>query len=220
MAKGKSQFTFPYSEHSEQIIRDFLQANGYKYMEPKNAESYYSYKDGMCNGGLQYQVTGSGITIYYFLGKSKKPMMIDDSFVGSVAKQHYKNVLKPLFDALSNPEGVSGDTRLSGGANTQRPPEGSTYSKNMFEESTNKSREKFAIIAFVMSLVGLVLSCLGFTYGGVLIIIEFYFAFLGLKTRKKGLAIAAIVIASVSIVILIVEIILVAMGVALYGLNV
>lgn len=218
MAKGKSQFTFPYSERSEQIIRDFLQANGFQYKEPKNAESYYSYKDGMCNGGLQYQVTGSGITVYFFLGKSKKPMVVDDSFVGSVAKQHYKNVLKPLFDALNNPEGFIGDTQLSGGANTQRPPEGSTYSKNMFEESTNKSREKFAIIAFVMSLIGLVLSCLGFTYGVALIIMEFYFAFLGIKTKKKGLASAAIVIAGVSILILIAEIILIAMGVAFYGL--
>ncbi len=88
----------------------------------------------------------------------------------------------------------------------------------MFEESTNKSREKFAIIAFVMSLIGLVLSCLGFTYGVALIIMEFYFAFLGIKTKKKGLAIAAIVIAGVSILILIAEIILIAMGVAFYGL--
>lgn len=218
MAKGKSQFTFPYSDRSEQIIRDFLQANGYKYVEPKNAESYYSYKDGMCNGGLQYQVSGNGVTVYYFLGKSKKPMVVDDSFAGSVAKQHYKNVLKPLFDALSNAEGFSQDTPLSGGADTQQPPAGSTYSKNQFEESTNKSREKFAIIAFVMSLIGLVLSCLGFTYGVALIIIEFYFAYMGLKTNKKGLSIAAMVIAGVSILIIIAEIILATLGVALLNL--
>lgn len=210
MAKGKSQFTFPYSDRSEQIIRDFLQANGYKYVEPKNAENYYSFKDGMCNGGLQYQITGSNVIIYYFLGKSKKPMVVDDSFAGSVPKQHYKNVLKPLFDALSNPDG-GGASMVNGGTNVP-PAGGNTYSSNQFEASANKPREKFAIIAFVVSLLGLALSFTGYTFGAAILILEFYFAYLGLRTRLKGLSIAAMVIAGVSLLILIAEIVLTVYG--------
>ena len=185
MKKGKSQFSFPYSDRSEQIIRDFLNANGYKYVEPKNAENYYAYKDGMCNGGLQYQITGSNVTVYYFLGKSKKPLLVDDSFAGSVPKQHYKGVLKPLFDALNNPEGGNVGAQMVNGGTNVPPAGGSTYSGNQFEASANKSREKFAIIAFVVSLLGLVLSIFGITYGVAILILEFYFAVMGLRTKLK-----------------------------------
>ena len=84
-------------------------------------------------------------------------------------------------------------------------------SLNRFTEKNNKNKEKMAIAGFILSLVGLVVICLGASYGSILIVMEYYFAIQGLKTKKKGLAIATIVLASINLVVLIGSIILSAM---------
>lgn len=71
-----------------------------------------------------------------------------------------------------------------------------------FMAENEKKKENMVIIGFVMSIVGLLLSCFDFTYGAILLVLEYYFAIQELKTKKKGLAIATIVLASVSIVFL------------------
>ena len=78
-------------------------------------------------------------------------------------------------------------------------------SLNSFVEQGNKKKETGAIVGFVLSLVGLLLSCFGIYYGVILIVLEFYLAINGIHTKKKGLAIAGIVLASLSIVILLAE---------------
>lgn len=80
---------------------------------------------------------------------------------------------------------------------------------NVFQNENNSRNEKFAIAGFVLSLLGLFMSFFGYIYGAIIILFEFYCASLGLKTQtKRGLAIATIVIASLSILITIIELIL------------
>lgn len=81
-------------------------------------------------------------------------------------------------------------------------------SLNSFVEQANKKKETGAIVGFVLSLFGLLLSCFGIYYGLILVIIEFYLAINGLHTKKKGLAIAGIVLASLSILIILAELVL------------
>ena len=73
------------------------------------------------------------------------------------------------------------------------------------------NKETMVIVGFVMSILGLVFSCFGVTYGAILLVLEFYFAIQGLKTSKKGLAIATLVLAGLSILILIGYIVLIAL---------
>lgn len=66
-------------------------------------------------------------------------------------------------------------------------------------------------VGFWLSIVGLILSFIGITYGVIIYLLNYYFASQGLKTRKRGKAIATIVLSSVSIVIIILEILIIAL---------
>lgn len=100
----------------------------------------------------------------------------------------------------AQPQSVSGTQQQSAGAyQTTGTAPVQNDSLNTFMEQNNKKQETLVIVGFVMSLIGLLLSCFGATYGVILIMLEFYFAIQGLKTKKKGLAIATIVLASLGI---------------------
>ena len=67
-----------------------------------------------------------------------------------------------------------------------------------------------AIVAgFVISIVGLLLSCFGITFGVLILALEIYFAIMGLKTSKKGFSIATFVLSGLSFLVLIAQIVLV-----------
>ena len=84
------------------------------------------------------------------------------------------------------------------------PPQNSA---NQFVEKSRKTRENWTIAGFVISLVGLLLSFFGITYGAIIIVLEFWCGFQGLQTKKKGLAIATIVLAGISVLLLILSIV-------------
>lgn len=79
---------------------------------------------------------------------------------------------------------------------------------NNFQEETDKKKETVCEIGFWISILGLILSFFGMMVGVIIYILDFYFAFNGLKTRKKGKAIATIVISIISIVVIIFQILL------------
>ena len=72
-----------------------------------------------------------------------------------------------------------------------------------FQDETMKKKEKMCEIGFWLSILGLVCSFFGIAYGIFVYIMDFYFASQGLKTRKKGKAIATIVLSIISILIII-----------------
>lgn len=232
MQKGKSNFRFVVNANAETIhnlIQSFLGANGFN-AKFENGITYYMQQDFMWgNRFFEYYVDGNQVTILAYIGKFKKPILLDDSFVGSVPKQEYKKLLDTLFAAL-NQLNVAGQT----GANWQNSvPQQAAYGTqdmngqqaaygsqppymdisqqtNQFADNVNKSKERMAICGFVISIIGLVLSCLGYMIGGILLVLEIYFAVNGLKTSKKGLSIATFVLCGVSVLIFIAQIILVA----------
>ena len=72
-----------------------------------------------------------------------------------------------------------------------------------FQDETTKKQEKMCEIGFWISIIGLLLALFGASYGIIIYIMDFYFASQGLKTRKRGKAIATIVLSIISIIIII-----------------
>lgn len=110
--------------------------------------------------------------------------------------------MKKLENGVSvnvNAVPVAGTTSVNTIASMTAAASVQNDSLNTFMEENNKKQETMVTIGFVMAIVGLLLSFVGVTYGVILIILEYYFAIQGLKTTKRGFAIATIVIASVSI---------------------
>lgn len=76
-----------------------------------------------------------------------------------------------------------------------------------FQNETTKKQEKMCEVGFWLSLFGLLASFMGVAYGVIIYILNFYFASQGLKTRKRGKAIATIVLSIISILIIILQLI-------------
>ena len=216
MARGKSNFTFTVNANPQAInnlMHNFLKANGYN-IANQDGITYFQYYDMIWgNRFLEYYIQGNQITILAYIGTFKKPTLLDDSFVGIAAKQDYKNKLLPLFEELkklNNNEGIyeqqTPEQVSFANVNTQETTNGQV---NQFADNVNKRNEGMAIAGFVMSIIGLLLSCFGVTFGVIIILLEIYFAIMGLKTSKKGFSIATFVISGVTLLILIAQIILV-----------
>lgn len=223
MEKTKYQFKCD-TNVAKNIITQFLQANNYKQQTSSNGVTYYKFSDAIAVGFLEYEFIDELVIIYAYLRSEKKPMPLDNSFVGSIPKSHYKTIIDPLLKALSNASSQFTSAQVSDSENinsqainsnstnqetliTQTASESTNNtiknddSYNQFAQESQKSKEKFAIIAFVISLVGLIFSFFGLIYGWIIIFLEYYFAIQGLKTKKEGLAIAAIVLATLSLII-------------------
>ena len=216
MARGKSNFTFVVNANPQAInnlMHNFLKANGYN-IANQDGITYFQYYDMIWgNRFLEYYIQGNQITILAYIGTFKKPTLLDDSFVGMAAKQDYKNKLLPLFEELkklNNNEGIytqqTTEQVTFANVNTQETTNGQV---NQFADNVNKRNEGMAIAGFVMSIIGLLLSCFGVTFGVIIILLEIYFAIMGLKTSKKGFSIATFVISGVTLLILIAQIVLV-----------
>lgn len=218
MKKGKSTYQFPFSVEPElvkQTIMNWLGANGFTLKE-KDGNYYYEESDPVSGRRLfEYYIQPGMVTIKAYIGKYKKPYLLDDSFAGSLPKSAYKEMLAPLLKTLSGynmPAGGNGQPGADSAAYQVQPnagavstaggaqPGGGNYED--FANAKSKSQEKLAVFGFVLSIIGLLFSLVGYSFGLVLYVLEFYFAACGLKTKKKGLAIATFILAGISIVIL------------------
>lgn len=89
--------------------------------------------------------------------------------------------------------------------NYQEPINDANQFAQNFQDETNKRKEKLCEIGFWISILG-VLGALGGVAMGLLVyVMDFYFASQGLKTKKRGKAIATIVLSIISIVITILQ---------------
>jgi len=76
-----------------------------------------------------------------------------------------------------------------------------------FTDATTKKQENMCEYGFWLSLIGLFASFFGVAYGVIVYFFNFYFASQGLKTRKRGKAIATIVISIISILVIMIQLI-------------
>lgn len=223
MKKGKSVFNFVVNADEMSIhnlMQSFLSANGFA-AKQETGYTYYMQQDLMWgNRFLEYYINGNQVTVLAYIGRVNKPLLLDNSFAGSMPKQEYKKLLNTLFSALNELNANAGQMGTQNVGAQNMGAAGETYSQpqqaqymdisqqtNQFAQNVNKSKENMAIAGFVISIIGLVLSCFGYMVGAIIIALEIYFAVNGLKTSKRGLSIATFVICGVSILILIFQVI-------------
>ncbi|MCM1283903.1 MAG: hypothetical protein NC180_05300 [Muribaculaceae bacterium] len=212
MAKSKSQYNFTIAADPaaiNQVIFNYLRANNF---EQKLADGRYYYERNDAISGrrlFEYSINGSQVTIWAYVGSYKHPQELT-GFAGAVPKQSYKESLQLLFshlNALSNNQAPAGTEEQQQAYQSQQAYQ-MNQSMQAFQAENNKGLETGTVIGFIISLVGLILSFFGMTYGVLIIFLEYYLGSRGLKSGKRGLAIATIVIASISLVIVVVELIL------------
>lgn len=205
MSQNKTVFQFQVNANMasvDNIIRSWLTAHQFKF-EPKPNANYFAYNDPWIMGkrGFEYYINGNTVTILAYIGTYENPTELE-GFVGSVGKQGYRNDLDPLFAEIKKLENGG----MVNAQPTQAPAQNGSL--NTFMEQNNKRQENIVIVGFILSLIGLLASCIGAVPGGILILIEFYCGCQGLKSGKKGLAIATIVLASISVLIMLFYIVL------------
>lgn len=215
MGKGKTEYRFTINADMavvNNVIQNYLAVNEF-HPEPRQNANYYFFNDPIVKGkrGFEYYMNGNEVVILAYIGTFEKPYEIEKSF-GNISKQSYKNDLGLLFTELRKLETQGQNAGAVPPQNQSvyqsAPTENAAVnSVNTFVEQSNKKKDTWTIVGFVISLLGLVFSCFGISYGIVLLILEFYCGIQGIHSKKKGLAIATIVIACVSILILLIEVI-------------
>lgn len=116
----------------------------------------------------------------------------------------YKESLNKLFQEIEKINSQSNNDTNIGNSYQNNA---SQFTQN-FQSDITKKQETTCEFGFWLSILGLVCSLMGVTYGLFVYIIEFYFAIQGLKTKKRKKAITTIVLSIVSILILVLGLIL------------
>lgn len=119
------------------------------------------------------------------------------------------NTGEPIYENKENTEKkIIGYDTNTGAPIYENEQNSTSQFAQSFQDETIKKQEKVCEIGFWLSLVGLLLSFFGVSYGLLVYIMDFYFASQGLKTRKRGKAIATIVLSIISLVIVILGVII------------
>ena len=147
---------------------------------------------------------------------SSKPYRIDNNALPmALPKNKLKSLLEPLFAEIQRINiGAGATPQNSAFASTGNEPQFNQTAMNNqntfanFTEQQNKNKSTMAIIGFVLSILTLLGSCFGVAAGLLLYFAEYYLATQGLKSDKKGLAIATYVLATLGLIITILSILL------------
>lgn len=220
MKKGRSTYSFNFScdvQTINNLIQGYLNGNGFSLYE-KKGEQYYRAGDSMIGyKGFKYGFQGQTITISAWLDGALGNFPVEQKSF-NMAAMDYRNSLGPLFNEIS---------RLSNGGNSMNNNNQNNFNNNQmnydpvtgqplqnngqnntqfaqnFQSQTDKKKETMCEIGFWISILGLLGSFGGVVMGLFVYIMDFYFAIQGLKTRKRGKAIATIVMSILSILVVV-----------------
>lgn len=222
---GKSRFDFNVSNigAAENAIRDFLQLHKFKQVDTNRYYMYDPIMTGKTN--FEYYINGNSITIFAYLGKPEKPIMLDDELRMAMGKQTYLSQLNVLFTSLNNLNGMGNQVNnnqnqymANQAYNTQEQQVNKEQTFNQYGQPINQNTygqaqnyqnnsltgmsagyDKWATISLVMSIIGVIGLCVG-GIGLLYNMIVYYVAGMGLKSNKRGQAIAAMIINSLVMV--------------------
>ncbi len=202
MNKGKSVYTFQFQcapEHVDAVIKGWLNANKFTFQNKYGEDLYYNYDAWNGNRGFQYTISGNVVTVWaWTIGMGKQFYQLDSGAMNNMAGDSYKQMLSSLFAGISN---LGADPAEP----VQQPSQAQTQTVNEvvsgMNEELDKKAETGCEIGFWLSIVGLLASFGGIIYGIFVYVIIFYLASRGLNTKKRGKAIAAIVMSILSILI-------------------
>lgn len=235
MKKGKSTYTLQFrcdSNTVEQLMQSYISANGFTFTE-KKGEQYFRAGDQMLGyRGLTYSISGQTITINAWLDGALGDFPLEQNL--NMMAMNYRNSLSTLFQEIENLNGGNTmNNNVNNGQMNFDPNTGQPLNQNMgqqptgqpvnqmnvqqpqpqnqfsqtFKNENQKKQETMCEIGFWISILGLLGSFAGIMMGLFVYILVFYFASQGLKTRKRGKAIATIVLSIISILIVIIQLI-------------
>ena len=175
---------------AEAIIKVWLEANNYKLVNKKGEDFFEQRSEITGYRGFQYYISGNQLTINAWVMSVTGKFIPLDKNALNYPSQLYKNDLEVLFRKLKN---------------SDEPASGNAVSASAFADEFSKvndsKKETLCTIGFALSIVGLLLPFIGATYGGIIYILNIWFGYQGLKTKKRGMAIATIVITIVSMLL-------------------
>jgi len=194
MKKGKSNYNLTFNSDStlvNNIVQSYLKESGFNMYEKK--------------GDIEAWLDGA-------LGD----FPLEQNSLNMLAMD-YRNSLNKLFQEINklnnggmnmnnNFNNQNINNQMNYDPNTGQPINNNDNNNNFvqsFQDETMKKKERMCEIGFWLSILGLVCSFFGIAYGIFVYIMDFYFASQGLKTRKKGKAIATIVLSIISILFII-----------------
>ena len=201
MKKGRSTYTIKINdkEIANQNIQNYLNANGFTLINGEN-ESFYRAGDPMVSGYkcFKYSFTNDEeLTIWAWVPNLYgSEFILEQKGLGNISTGTYKSSLEGLFKTLNlKPEFNNVES-----SNT----DGNTQTVNIYEDRVTKRTEKLCLTGFIISLIFCILSFIGIIQGWIIYFIDIYFAVLGLKTKKKGFAIATFVFTGISLLMAII----------------
>lgn len=225
MGRGVTTFVLPLKKtpyEANQIIQHFLTVNQFS-LQTDNKGQYYMFHDPIIYGyrGFVYQITKNQIILNVWSGKRGYEYKVDEA-MGFAVNSDYLRKLQALEYALTGENKVATQNKVDNPQQNNAPTTYHTACQpaDVFQnhkepvqsdpivESNNKQAEGFCIFSFVLSLLTIITSICGLAYGIPILILEFVGAAKGLKTKKKGLAIATFILAGFSTVTLLVYLIL------------
>lgn len=227
MKKGRSNYNIVFNTDNNTInnlVQSYLQSSGFSIYE-KKGDKYYRAGDAMIGyRGFNYNINGNALNIEAWLDGALGDFPLEQNSLNMMAT-NYRDSLNNLFQEIEKIN--NGGNIMNNQNNSQmnfNPNTGEPINQNMnnqqnqvnnnfaqsFQDENMKKKEKMCEIGFWLSILGLLCSFFGVAYGIFVYIMDFYFASQGLKTKKRGKAIATIVLSIISILIIIIELIVVA----------
>lgn len=230
MKKGRSNYTLQFNCNQntiEQLMQSYLNANGFTLKE-KKGEQYFRAGDQMMGyRGLTYSISNQTITIYAWLDGVLGNFPLEQNNLNMMA-MNFRNSLSTLFQEISNLNNGGNNMNnnlnqnnnqtnfdaqtgqpINQNVNNQPIQNNTAQFAQTFQNENSKKQEKMCEIGFWLSILGLLSSFGGIVMGIFVYIMDFYFASQGLKTRKRGKAIATIVLSILSILIVIFQLIMI-----------
>lgn len=226
MKKGRSNYNIAFNCDKSTInnlVQSYLSESGFNIYE-KKGDKYYRAGDAMIGyKGFNYTINENNLNIEAWLDGALGNFPLEQNSLNMMAMD-YRNSLNKLFKEINridnggmnmnnnnfNNQNIN-NNQMNYDPNTGQPINNSQNNfAQTFQDETMKKKEKMCNVGFWLSILGLVCSLFGVTYGVIIYIMDFYFASQGLKTTKRGKAIATIVLSIISILIVIIELIIVA----------
>ena len=205
MNKGKSTYKFEFNAEPgliDKIVKDWLLTNHFEFTHKYDEDLYFAHNAINGNRGFQYSITNNVLDIYaWTIGIGNNFFQLDSGAVNNMPGDSYKELLSGLFEQLGQ---YCNQVQSISGHNSINQQSAATFAETFRHESDQK-KEKLCNIGFWLSIVGLILSFLGMFFGIIIYILVFYFASQGLKTKKRGKAIASIILSAISIIIVLIQ---------------
>ena len=202
MAKGITIINIPMNNYTpqkaEELIQGWLAAHEFQYKQ-ENGETYFEYGDGIVTAftGFQYLLYPQRVELRCWMGKKRKARQLE-GFYGAIwfANQSPPNPYPPQQNPYTAPISSPQQPHYT---NPAPPPD-----IESIRQQVDKKKANCALAGFILSLVMLIMLFFGWALGLPVAIVAIWLCCYGLKSSRKGLAVAGIVITCIESVLLLV----------------